>query len=316
MANQTPRLSKVLITGATGFIGSHLALFLKQAGYHIRALTRQEVTSRLFEVNCIQGDLSDTQALRKAIRKCDYVIHCAAHVSYNEKDKDLIWKTNLEGTKNLISIARKADLKNFVFLSSAITRGIAKNDTTMLFEADAIRDHTGCSYIDSKIEAEKLIRNSGLPNWTIVYPTNTRLDVYIQKALTSKFIFCPTGGNNIIDVEDLAEGIICAMERGIRDEFILGGHNVTYAQIYHKILEVCERKAFIIKIHPRFKEFIKKRLANSEDTFMTPIVAEQSFGYKYYTSQRAFEHLHWQAKTDFTQTIGKGVLRYGRRQSK
>lgn len=302
-------MKRCLVTGGTGFLGSHIALLLTLKGYSVKILTRQDLWARQPNLKCIQGNLADERAIRRAMRDCDFVIHAGAMVNFNEEEAKEIWQTNYEGTKLIVKVAEDLGVKNFVFVSTAITKGMSDR-TEFLTEENQISYPTGCAYIDSKILAEGAVKNSALKNWTIVYPVNCRMDVYIEKVLNSNFVLYPTGGNTLVDVEDVASGVIAAMEKGKKDDFILGGAYATYGEIFRKIAQVAKKRVFLIKVPRGFRKCIKK-IVKDKEAFHSPKLVEQSFYYKYYSSEKAFKVLGWKAKADFTQIIAKGVMRYG-----
>ena len=119
---------EILLTGATGFVGSHLARKLAEAGHSLRVLYRSPSKLAVLEglrYQAIQGDLNDRQALERACAGCDILFHVAAKADYwKDDDKDALWRINVDGTHNVLAAAQAAHIKRVIFTSSASTIGI------------------------------------------------------------------------------------------------------------------------------------------------------------------------------------------------
>ena len=119
---------EILLTGATGFVGSHLARMLVEAGHSLRVLYRSPSKLAVLEglrYQAIQGDLNDRQALERACAGCNILFHVAAKADYwKDDDKDALWRINVDGTRNVLAAARAAHIKRVIFTSSASTLGI------------------------------------------------------------------------------------------------------------------------------------------------------------------------------------------------
>jgi UDP-glucose 4-epimerase len=153
-------LGKILVTGATGLVGSRLLPRLVEAGYDCFALVRgKEVAAG---VTAIDGDLFDPATLEKAVKDVKAVIHLAA--VFRSQDTDLIWKSNLEGTQNLIdAVKRNSPDARFIFASTSHVYDM--NNPHPGREDDALNPQH--AYPASKVAAEKELRESGL-NWSVL----------------------------------------------------------------------------------------------------------------------------------------------------
>jgi nucleoside-diphosphate-sugar epimerase len=154
------QFGKILITGATGLVGSRLLPRLVEAGYDCSALVRgKEVAAG---VTAIEGDLFDPATLEKAVKDTKAIIHLAA--VFRSPDTDLIWKSNLEGTQNLINaVKHNSPDARFIFASTSHVYDI--NNPHPGREDDALNPQH--AYPASKIAAEKELRESGL-NWSVL----------------------------------------------------------------------------------------------------------------------------------------------------
>ena len=168
-----PSPSPVLITGVTGFIASHLAERLLAEDIPVRGTARQPESARLVSrsrgVEVVQADLLDAESLRRAADDCSAVVHAAAWTGGPELSPDMAWRTNVEGTANVLAAAESAGVERFVYISSVAVYGV--NRAPLIDEAMPTPP-VGQLYPDSKIAAEALVRASSLP-WVIVRPAST-----------------------------------------------------------------------------------------------------------------------------------------------
>lgn len=160
----------VLITGVTGFIASHLAERLLAAGVPVRGAARRPATADWLAArgaDIVSADLLDPPALARAARGCRAVVHAAAWTGGPETPPDLAWRTNVDGTANVLAAA--AGVARFIYISSVAVYGV--NRAPVIDEA-AATPRVGQAYPDSKITAEALVRGSGLP-YVIIRPAST-----------------------------------------------------------------------------------------------------------------------------------------------
>jgi nucleoside-diphosphate-sugar epimerase len=181
--NQLPASSfqsPTLITGVGGFIASHLAERLLREGVRVRGTARQtfevsETSKVSFAskvsrgVEVVQADLLDAGSLRRAADGCRAVVHAAAWTGGPELSPELAWRTNVEGTANVLAAARAAGVERFVYISSIAVYGVNR---AALVDETMPTPLVGQLYPDSKIAAEAAVRASGLP-WVIVRPAST-----------------------------------------------------------------------------------------------------------------------------------------------
>ncbi len=242
---------KTLVTGANGFIGSAVVRLLLDQGHSLRVLVRPDADRRNFEgldLEVIEGDLTDNDSLKRAVTDCNLLFHLAADYRLWIPDPDTMYKTNVDGTRNLIMAATDAGVEKIVYTSSVATLGInsdgtASDETTPV----SIEDMTG-HYKRSKFLAEqevnKLVKTHSSPV-TIVNPSTPVGSRDIKPTPTGKIVldtirnrmpaYVDTG-LNIVHVDDVAKGHLLAMEKGeIGDRYILGGDNMTLASILEYI---------------------------------------------------------------------------------
>lgn len=235
-----------LVTGGTGFLGSHIARKLVRRGERVRILLRR--TSRTSNIEGIDaervyGDVLDINSARVALKGCDTLYHVAGFVSSKKADYKKMEEINVSGTVNVLSAALEAGIKRVVYTSSVAAigvdpgGGIADEDTPFTLE------RMGIQYVNTKYRAEKealKLYEKGLP-LVIVNPSMVigSGDVYLS---TTGFIlwYCKRkfpgyieGGGNFVDVEDVEAGHILAAEKGkIGQRYILGNKNLSLKELF------------------------------------------------------------------------------------
>ena len=247
---------KALVTGATGFVGSHVTRQLIEAGHSVRALYRsQKKLSQLadLELDAVPGDLDDVARLERACAGCDVVFHVAAKADYwKDDDRDVLWRVNVEGTRNLLTAARAAGVRRVVFTSSASTIGIlpgaASADETTPFNLPPERFW----YAYTKLKAEEVAAGfaaDGLDVVTlnpavIIGPGDLNAisgSFIIETARFQWLLPLSSGGLAVIDVRDVARAHVAAIERGQSGErYILSAANLSYREFFGLIAAACE----------------------------------------------------------------------------
>ena len=245
-------MGTTLITGATGFIGSHVARALARRGDELRLLTRRkskiDVLSDLDFERAI-GDVTDRRAVRRAMSGVERVFHVAGSTSLRTQDRQAVWDTNVRGTRIVLESALEAGVERVVLTSSVAAVGVGKRpkpvDETATFDIA----HLGISYVNSKHEAEVealRLAAQGLPV-TIVNPSfvlgpdaprGSSMDLvrrFIQKRIPAYV----DGGLNIVDVRDVAKGHLLADKKGeVGKRYILSGRNFTLDRLFADLARI------------------------------------------------------------------------------
>jgi dihydroflavonol-4-reductase len=237
---------KVLVTGATGFIGGNLARELSRQGYRVRALARQGSNTRFlqgFNVEIIEGDLLEPASLARAMDGCKALFHAAAMYTFWARNPRLIYDINVKGTENILIAAKAANIYKIVYTSSESVVGIDKPHGLGNEKMQGNIEKIPSDYKKSKFMAENLalkMCREGLP-LVVVNPT-TPIGAYdikptptgqmVRDYLNRKMFACVNTGLNVIDVEDVAKGHILALEKGrIGNRYLLGNKNLTFREI-------------------------------------------------------------------------------------
>ncbi len=239
-------MALTLVTGASGFLGWHVARLLTERGYRVRALCRPASRIRELDVERVTGDLRDPDSLRRAVESCELVFHVAADYRLWSKNPGDLYSSNVEGTRNLLAAAAQAGVERVVYTSTVGCIGLpaeGSGDEKTPVSIDAMVGH----YKRSKWLAEQVaLENAaaGLPV-VIVNPTAPVGDHDWKPTPTGKVIvdflcdrlpaFVDTG-LNLVDARDTAIGHLLAAEKGRPGErYILGCENVTLEQILGRL---------------------------------------------------------------------------------
>ena len=241
---------KLFITGATGFVGSHVARMAAEQGAELRLLTRRtsKIAANLPKgAELVQGDLREPARFAAALRGCDALIHVAADYRLWVPDPAEMYKANVEGTRELLRLAREAGVRRVVYTSSVATMGFRKDasvvdEETPVSEADMIGHYKRSKWMAEQeaIEAaragqEVVILNPTTPVGSMdVKPTPTGR--IIVDFLNKKFPAYVETGLNLVDVDEIAQMHLAALERGrFGERYILGGENLTLKQILDRL---------------------------------------------------------------------------------
>jgi dihydroflavonol-4-reductase len=240
-----PRPQVALVTGASGFIGSHVVRLLVDEGVKVRALVQQGVPLANLDdlpVERVVGDLLDAHSLERAVEGCDTVFHLAAIFAYWLPDRGLMYRVNVEGTVRLLRAALARGVRRVVHTSSIAAIGIAPgtdgaDEDTPFNSWDTADDYVLSKYM-SELEALRF-NHHGLPvvvvNPAFPYGANdiapTPTGVLMQRYISGQNPFVFRGGLNVVPVRDVARGHWLAALRGRPGErYILGGHNLSYRE--------------------------------------------------------------------------------------
>lgn len=244
-------MTKILITGASGFLGQWLTRQLVQNGEQVRILVRhlpEELKSLPIEI--VYGDITKLEELTSACQGIAFVYHLAGVVGYSKAMRPLMDRVNVEGVKNLITAAREAGVERIVHVSSVTAVGASFDGQMPLNEETPFNlKHLNLGYFETKHEGETLIRNAvfdGQIDAVIVNPStiygagdaekgsrNVQL-----KVARGEFPFYTSGGVSVVHVEDVVNAMIKAMAKGHSGErYILCGENITIRELFEMISE-------------------------------------------------------------------------------
>jgi dihydroflavonol-4-reductase len=255
---------RAFLTGGSGFIGAHVARVLREDGWEVQALVRPTSrTENLKKLQChlITGDLREMQSLKEGMVGCDLVMHVAADYRLWSRNPEDLYKSNVDGTRNLLQAALDLKIPKVIYTSSVGTLGIPGNgapgnEETPVALQDMIGHYKRSKFLAER-EAERYFKEYNLPV-VIVNPStpvgeedakptptgkiivdflNNRMPAYVQTGL------------NLVDVRDVAIGHLLAAAKGEPGrKYILGSQNITFRGILEMLAKLTGRKAPVLQI--------------------------------------------------------------------
>jgi nucleoside-diphosphate-sugar epimerase len=286
------------VTGARGLIGQSIVKQLLQIGWSVRVLTRSDIPYGHSEAQVIVADINNKNELKNLLHEVDAVFHCAGEI-HNE---NLMYSTNVIGTKNLLKAVKKSNVGYFCHISSA---GVIGHTNEL-----SIDEYTPCNpkgvYEKTKYKSEKLVLNSNLPvNIVILRPTNVVsvnkpgvfLQLAIQNSWKDKLKVLITGGENahIIYVDDVARAALFFLGNKKKETNIYFVSNDdelnTVSGIYNSYISICENSQFKIKmLFPLFVPHLMRRIyrgssLHGRSRFSSNKIKEQGFHFKFSTKK-------------------------------
>ncbi len=260
---QTP--GSIVVTGASGFVGSAIASVFRQSGFPVRILVRASSPRVNLDPrdDVIVGDILDRPSVAAALRGARYLVHAAADYRLWAPSPDDLTRANVEGTRIVMEEALRAGIERIVYTSSVATfdlrAGGLADETRHLPPAEAIGAYKRSKIIAENLVADMVVRDK-LPAVTVnpstpigprdVRPTPTGR-IIIEAALGRMPAFVETG-LNFVHVDDVAAGHLAALHRGrIGERYILGGENVTLRQMLMDIAGIVGRRARPLRLPRR-----------------------------------------------------------------
>ena len=277
---------KVFVTGATGFVGHHVAKASASEGANLRLLTRKSSNLANLEGipgETVVGDLSDPASLRSALQGCDAVVHVAADYRLWIPDPAAMYRANVDGTRELLRMAREAGVKRFVYTSSVATMhfrtdGIVINEDTPVSLKDMVGHYKRSKFLAEQeaIKAAQSGQQVVILNPTTPIGPNDRKPTPTRRIfvdfLNKKFPAYVDTGLNLVDVTEVARAHVLALTKGTPGRrYILGGENLTLKQILDKMSAITGIPSPTVKIpfavaatYAFFEELITGRIRGRE----------------------------------------------------
>lgn len=302
----------ILLTGATGLLGSHIAYELLQQGKKIRALKRKDSNSTLTEkifsfytnehiellnaIEWVEGDVLDLGSLEDAMVGITHVYHCAAMVSFLPKERDKMMQVNIEGTANVVNAAMHAGVKKLCHISSIAALGSTIDESLITEETWWKNNPSNSYYAISKYGAEREVwraAEEGL-NMVIVNPSFIISPGDTSKSSSEAFgilrkgaYWYTNGVNGYVDVRDVAHAAIKLIESDVLNQrFILNAANLSYKSFFDKVLvqlnkPKTKREAgkFLLSLAWRIEKLLAAIAGRN------PIITKEKVGYALQISQ-------------------------------
>ena len=277
---------KVFLTGATGFVGHHVARALASHGADLRLLVRKSSNLQNLEGiggDTVVGDLLEPESLKGAIAGCDAVMHVAADYRLWIRDPASMYRANVDGTRELLRLAREAAVPRVVYTSSVATMhfrtdGLVINEDTPVSLADMVGHYKRSKFLAEQeaIKAARAGRRVVILNPTSPIGSNdskpTPTGRIFVDFLNGKFPAYMDTGLNLVDVAEVARTHVSALSKGqFGRRYILGGENLTLKQILDKMSEITGIPSPTVKIpfavaatYAFFEEWITGRIRGRE----------------------------------------------------
>ena len=239
------------MTGATGLIGANLVRRLAKDGIRVRVLLPPGANRRALkgvEVESVPGDVRDAHSLAKAMVGVTRVYHAAGRIRFDDAGRLLLWSVNVEGTRQVLQAARSAGVARLVHVSSSVALGAGplREPAT---EESTFPSEGGTPYAESKRASEELAAADWgdlevvIANPTFVvgaYGTGASSAEVVRLVASGLVRAYPPGGTNFVNADDVADGLLLAMEQGAAGErYLLGGENLTYRAFLNQVAEEC-----------------------------------------------------------------------------
>jgi len=318
---------RVLVTGATGFVGGMVARELVRAGREVRLLVRPAADRRNVRdlpVEIHHGDVRDLNSLRRATAGCAQVYHVAALYKLWVRHKKEIYECNVAGTENVLQVARECGVEKVVYTSSVATLGLPGDGTPGNEETPVSLDDMIGHYKRSKFLAEQVALRyaaAGLP--VVIVNPSTPVGVGdLKPTPTGKLIVDFLNGRmpgyvdtglNLVDVEDVAQGHLLAAEKGrIGEKYILGHENLTLQQILGLLAELTGRAVprfkvpYALALGVAYLDAALARLIPGREPFAPPVGVKLSKKKMFFAPHKAMHELGW-TQTPVREALRKAV---------
>ncbi len=263
----------ILVTGGTGFVGAHVLFELLKNGEKVKALKREnsslQLTKKIFsyytddykqlfsQIDWVTGDINDIISLDEAMQGISQIYHCAAVVSFEPKDRANMFKTNVNGTANVVNTALKYSIGKLCHVSSIAAIGRTENDDFITEETTWKSSERNSNYAKSKYAAEREVwrgieegLNAVIVNPSVILGTGdwNSGSSSIFQTMWKGTKFYTTGVNGYVDVRDVAKAMVNLMNSPIVNQrFILSSENLNYQELFTKIMNAFGKKPPHIK---------------------------------------------------------------------
>jgi len=314
----------ILVTGATGFLGSHLTASLILKGHKIKTLKRPKSETGLFDkimsyysidsklvnnnVQWVEGDILDVVSLEEILIDVEKVYHCAATVSFNPKDVENIFKVNVKGTENIVNACLNSNVKKICHVSSVAAFSRTSEESFIDENTEWKSSKENSNYAKAKYAAEREVWR-GIEEGLSAVIVNPSIIIgpgdwqkgssKIFKTISKISMFYTNGVNGYVDVRDVCEVMYLLMESNITGErFILSAENLSYREIFTLIAKNLEKK------QPKFRlsksilnlvwrtEYISSFFTN-HNPLITRETVNTSLNKYYYSSEKIIRTLNF-----------------------
>ena len=321
----------VLVTGGTGFLGSYIIKELIEKKYSVRAFRRSKklpfyISKEIFDkVEWVDGDVLDIIALEEAMTGIDSVIHSAGIVSFIKKERNEMYKVNVDGTANLVNMALEKNIPRFVHISSVAALGRKGTGSHVNEEKKWEKNKLNTHYAKSKYKAEMEVWRAvgeGLnavilnPSTVLGYGDWNTSSCAIFKKIYEEFPWYSPGINGFVDVEDVARVAVLLMESNISEErFIVNGDTWSFKKLQDTIADGFSKRhpsrqttPIIMSLAWRLEKI--KSVFTGEKPLLTKESARVAQSKTYFENDKILKALPEFSFTPLAQTIQKACEKY------
>jgi len=251
----------ILVTGGTGLLGTHLILALHQLQLPVRALYRSQIPDIIKDkAEWVKGDIMDVTALEEAMENITQVYHAAGFVSFNQKHRKDLFRTNVEGTANIVNACLDAGIEKLVHVSSVAAIG-RNNNKPITERMQWTAETSNSEYSRTKFLGEMEVwrgigegLNAVIVNPTIIFGEHadwTKGSMNIFRNIYNGFPWYSTGGSGFVDANDVVNAMIALMQSDITAErFLVTAENRTYDELFFMIADAFGKKRPYKKVSP------------------------------------------------------------------
>jgi len=301
-----PAGTRVALTGASGFVGRQLTELLTATGADVLALVRSTSKTADLEklgVRCLPVDLDDPATIAAALPGCDYLFHVAGAVDFKD-DWDHLRRVNVQGSLNALEAARRAGVRRFVQTSSIVAIGATRTREVLSETATWNLGPLAVGYATTKREAEDAVlaaRPAGV-DVVVVNPAcvigpgdggTSEFGALCKRFWKGRIPFYFAGGNNFVDVRDVAEGHVRAALFGKAGErYLLGGQNLDYRHFFDILAEIRKKRTFRVRLPVAFAPvmaWMEARLTKPNKRLYLPRGQARLMGYYFFGSSAKAE---------------------------
>lgn len=301
---------RVLVTGATGFVGGWVVHALLKEGHEVRILARDSQDAReLKDCELFVGDITDQKKVDEACRNIDSVFHLAGVIAYANSKRQLMEQVNVGGTENIIQACRSQNVRRLLHFSSVVAVGASLDGQSILNEESTYNlSNLNLGYFETKRKAEQLVREACFrkeidavcvnPS-TIYGPGDSKKASRGMQAKVARgqLPFYTSGGVNVVAIEDVLHCVLQAWRKGISGErYIVAGENLSIHKLFSTIAEIAGVKApqiqipnFIIKTLGRIGDIQEARGKKAFLTYENALVSTMFHWFDSAKAQREFQ---------------------------
>lgn len=322
----------VLVTGGTGFLGAYIIKHLVENGYPVRAIKRASSKVPFFlpsqiaaKVEWVEADILDVIELDAAMKGVDTIIHSAAMVSFDKKERERLYQTNVDGTANVVNVALENNISRLVHVSSIAALGRTKNGEEVNEDKEWKDSSSNTHYAISKYRGEMEVWRAiaeGL-NGVVLNPS-TILGVgdwnssssAIFKNVYNEFPYYTEGVNGFVDVEDVAKAVVQLMQSDISGQrFIISSENYSFKKLFDLIADGFNKKkpsrlasAFLGKIAWRVEAV--RSLFTQKKPLLTKETAKIAQSKTYFDNSKILKALPGFQFATIEETVKKSCAKY------